>query len=156
MWTSLRYPFYFFCFDLKTEKKNYSGVVISKYCLFFLVCQVLFCEWEEWDRYTSSFYVLHYVSEVRWISDELPGLLLSPFNSIFGDTANSLYLIAPFTSITSIPYQNRESDLSTWEVLEVHHHHVTTYILNFTSCTAIIFLLSLFSGYRGANLSGYL
>ncbi|KAL0696194.1 hypothetical protein Bca4012_063374 [Brassica carinata] len=94
------------------------------------------------------------MSEVRWNGDELPGLLLSPFNSIFGGTANSLQKRAspPYLNKhqeyqnlhvcqlqLSIPYPNRESDLSTWEVSEAHHHHVKTYNLNFTSCSTIIF-----------------
>ncbi|KAL0796271.1 hypothetical protein Bca101_067648 [Brassica carinata] len=74
------------------------------------------------------------MSEVRWNGDELPGLLLSPFNSIFGGTANSLQKRAspPYLNKhqeyqnlhvcqlqLSIPYPNRESDLSTWEAIVV-------------------------------------
>ncbi|KAF8113291.1 hypothetical protein N665_0052s0014 [Sinapis alba] len=53
--------------------------------------RVLFCGWEVNGIDTHRcFFVPHYMSEVRWIDNELTGLLLFPFNSILGGTAASL------------------------------------------------------------------
>lgn len=45
------------------------------------------CVGSEWHRFPSSFFVPHYVGEVRWIDDGFRGLLPFPFNATLGGTS---------------------------------------------------------------------
>ncbi|AAF99843.1 Hypothetical protein [Arabidopsis thaliana] len=96
------------------------------------------CVGSEWHRYPSSFFVPHYISEVRWIDDGFRGLLPFPFNNTLGGTSASppyfnnknqaseeqyLKNIETCTFLIELqlsrPYQYRGSDLSTWEAIAV-------------------------------------
>ncbi|KAF7836649.1 dol-P-Man:Man(6)GlcNAc(2)-PP-Dol alpha-1,2-mannosyltransferase [Senna tora] len=96
----------------------------------------ILCVGSEWHRFPSSFFIPHYVGQVRWIDDGFRGLLPFPFNSTLGGTAAAppyfnnkniasdeqyLHDINACTFLVELqlkrPYLTLGSDLSTWEAI---------------------------------------